>query len=70
MTGFLAIFVGGSLKAAMKFAMKVYRAVRGVVVSKHWEGVEVVPSTENVESETENFRKLNAPTANLMFGQL
>ena len=69
-TGFLAIFVVGSLKAAMKFAMKFYRAVKGIVVSKSWEGVEVIPSTENVELETENFRKLNTPTADLMFGQL
>ena len=30
MTGFLAVFVVGSLKAAMKFAMKFYRAVRGI----------------------------------------
>ena len=34
MTGFLAVFVGGSLEAAMKFAMKFYRAVRGIVVRK------------------------------------
>jgi len=35
MTGFLAVFVVGSLKAAMKFAMKFYRvSVRGIVVRK------------------------------------
>ena len=33
MTGFLAVFVVGSLKAAMKFAMKFYRAVRGIIFS-------------------------------------
>ena len=34
-SGFLAIFVVGSLEAAMKFAMKFYRvSVRGIVVSK------------------------------------
>ena len=34
MTGFLAVFVVCLLKAAMKFAMKFYRAVRGIIVSK------------------------------------
>ena len=43
MTGFLAVFVVGSLKAAMKFAMKFYRAVRGIVVSKSREEMAVVP---------------------------
>ena len=33
MTGFLVVFVVGSLKAAMKFAMKFYRAVRGIIFS-------------------------------------
>ena len=71
MTEFLAVFVVCLLKAAMKFTMKFYRvSVRGIVVGKNWEGMVVVPSMENVESETENFSKLNAPTANLMFGQL
>ena len=34
MSEFLAVFVVDSLRAAMKFAMKFYRAVRGIVVSK------------------------------------
>ena len=33
MTGFWAVFGEGLLEAAMKFAMKFYRAVRGMVVS-------------------------------------
>ena len=34
MTGFLAVFVVGLLAAAMKFAMKFYSVVRGIVISK------------------------------------
>ena len=34
MTGFLAVFVVDSLKAAMKFAMKFYRVIRGIAVSE------------------------------------
>ena len=33
MTGFLAVFMVGLLAAAMKFAMKFYSAVKGIVVS-------------------------------------